>query len=91
MPRKSVITIEKVRDELAKIAFQVKRGDIDPKVGNSLANLWGKVLYSFQTQSSTEETKKALERLEVIERCLVDGDFKTLQRFIAEEEQDAEG
>ncbi len=88
MPRKKVITIEKVRNELAKTAFEVKSGDLDPKVGNALATLWGKVLYSFMVQSSTEDTTKALERLEAIEKCLVSGDTRQLQQLL-EEENDA--
>lgn len=90
MSRKQIVTTEKVRDELARIAFQVKSGEIEPKVGTCLATIWGKVLYSIQVQNSTEETKKALDRLEIIEKCLVDGDVKRLQKLITEEEQDAE-
>lgn len=86
MPRKQVLTAEKIKDKIGIIALKVERGEIEPKVGTCLATLWGKALYAIQVQSQTEETKKALERLEIIEDALATGDMSRLQKLIVEED-----
>ena len=91
MPRKQVLTAEKIKDRLGILARDVERGKIDPKVGNCVANVLGKALYSIQVQSQTEETKRALERLAIIENALATGNMSKLQQLIVEEGIDAEG
>lgn len=86
MPRKQVLTSEYIKNKIGTIARKVERGEIDPKVGNCLATLWGKALYAIQVQSQTEETKRALERLAIIEDALATGNMSKLQQLIVEED-----
>lgn len=92
MPRKQALTSEYIKNKIGTIALRVERGEIDPKVGTCLATLWGKALYAIQVQSQTEETKRALERLAIIEDALATGNMNKLQQLIVEEAVgDAEG
>lgn len=82
MPRKQVITPEKIKGQLAKIALKLEKGEIEPKVANSIATVWGKCLYAIQVETSTESVKENLERLEILEDALATGDTSKLAKLI---------
>ena len=87
MPRAVKIDTEYVKKRAVKTIQQVEQGEITPQQAQAISSLLSKITNAISTESQTAEVKQALERLSVIEKCLVNGDVKTLQRLIDEEDK----
>lgn len=86
MPRAVKIDTEWVKKKALVTIKQIENGELTTAQGQAIASLLNKVLNAITVESNTTEVKRALERLSAIERCLVDGDVKRLQRLIDEED-----
>lgn len=86
MPRAVKIDTEWVKKKALVTIRQIENGELTTAQGQAIASLLNKVLNAITVESNTAEVKRALERLSTIERCLVDGDVKRLQRLIDEED-----
>ena len=85
MPRKRVLTAERVTNELAKIAVKLGKGEIDRKDATALATVWGKCLYGIQVQSA-ESALKTREMYEDLLAAMSTHDTAIIQKYLTEGE-----
>ena len=59
MAKDQVLTVDKVNNQIAKLALQMEKGEIDSITGQRIATVWGKLLYGLQVQATIENQDRA--------------------------------
>ena len=60
MAKDQVLTVDKVNNQIAKLALQMEKGEIDSITGQRIATVWGKLLYGLQVQATIENQDRGL-------------------------------
>lgn len=61
MAKDQLLTASKVNNQLARLALQMEKGEIDSMTGQRVANVWGKLLYGLQVQATIENQERGLD------------------------------
>ena len=64
MAKDQVLTVDKVNNQIAKLALQMEKGEIDSITGQRIATVWGKLLYGLQVQATIENKDRGLNMAE---------------------------
>lgn len=67
MEDEQIVTLEKLRDELVRNAFQIRKGELKPIVGNAVANSLKGAVYAEQARIQRDKYKPIEQETTIVE------------------------